>query len=302
MDRALFVGPLDRVLLLRTVPMLEELGPIQLAAIAQHARERFLTRGTSLRLGRDAAETIHLVVDGELEMTRSDGTSRTLARGDAVGFLEMLSRSELALEVRAISDTTTLELDWDAQIDVCEEHFAVVMQYVAHLSGRILDALGERPAASQGPVQLLESQRFSAALNLIERTLVLSGSGALSSGCLDALSELAHHVKEVRSGGGHELWAIDDPADHFLLIAAGCIRCGPAAGAFEHRAGTVVGLYESLCRRPRWHGARSESGTIALRIEIEPFIDILEDHFDLALDLLAALARELMELEEPTAP
>jgi len=298
MDKALFVGPLDRVLLLRTLPMLQGLGPVQLAAIAQHAQERFLPRTTTLSLADGVNEAIHLIVDGQLEVRRQDGAPRTFQPGDAVGFTEMLSRSNPRLEVRASVDTTTLELDWDAQLDVCEEHFPVVMQYVSYIAATLVEKLKQQPIATMDPVPLIESQGFEAQLNLIERVLVLSRSGAFSSGCLDALSELAHHVTEIGWRAGEQIWARDDRADHFLVLASGSVRCHPpAGGSFVCHAGNVLGIHAALSQRPRWHNTVTEQEIIALRVDIEPFIDILEDHFDLALDFLALLATDLMALE-----
>jgi CRP-like cAMP-binding protein len=298
MDRVLFVGPLDRVLLLRTLPMLEGLGPIQLAAIAQHAKERHFPRDSVLELGSGGSEAIHLVMDGELSAEGQEGTERTIQRGDAVGFIEMLSRAGPKIAYRARVDTTTLELDWDAQIDVCEEHFAVVMQYVRYVARLATDRLRTQPQSARGPVPLIAAQQFDAEMNLIERTLVLSRSEAFSSGCLDALAELAHHVKEVRWRKGERIWNEGDPAEYFLLVAAGTLNCAsPQTGKFLCHAGAPVGVHEALGEGKRWHTAVCKQDAVAMRIEVEPFIDILEDHFDLALDLLAALAGDVLAHE-----
>jgi CRP-like cAMP-binding protein len=303
MDKTLFVGPLDRVLLLRTLPMLQGLGPIQLAAIAQHAKETFLPRNTTLHLADGVNEAIHLIVDGQIEVRRDNGSPRQLGPGDAVGFTEMLSRSTPGLEVRASADTTTLELDWDAQLDVCEEHFPVVMQYLRYIATATVELLKRQPAQAIHPIPVIEAQGFESPLNLIERTLVLSRSCAFSNGCLDALSELAHHVTEIRWSAGEQIWARNDPADYFLLLASGSVRCYPPYGSsFAYHAGNVLGMYAALSEAPRWHDAVSEQRAIALKIDIEPFIDILEDHFDLALDFLSRLASDLMALESIAGP
>jgi CRP-like cAMP-binding protein len=297
-DSVFFVGPLDRVLLLRTLPILEGLGPIQIAAIAQHARERLLERDTVLQVGDGATEAILLVIDGELEVNQH-GVMRTLRSGAAVGFLEMLSPPGPKLEVRACVDTTTLELDWDAQIDVCEEHFAVVTQYIGFVAKQTVDRLRRLSPESRGLVPLIDAQKFGQPLNLLERTLVLSRSQAISSRCMDALFELAHHVKEVRWHDGEQVWASGDPSDYFLLVAAGTLRCDSASGSrFDYGAGNALGMYEALCKERRWHSTTSQGDSVGLKIDVEPFMDILEDHFDLALDLLAALAGELLRLEQ----
>jgi CRP-like cAMP-binding protein len=298
-DKVLFVGPLDRVLLLRTLPMLEGLGPVQLAAIAQHAEERHFARDSVLRLGNGDTEAIHVVMDGELSALGPDQREHRLQRGDAVGFVEMLSGSHETIVCRANVDTTTLALDWDAQIDVCEEHFAVVMQYIRYIARQCTARLAQRPQQSNVPVPVIAEQRFHADMNLLERTLVLSRSKAFSSGCLDALAELAHHVTQEHWRAGESIWETGQTAGHFLLVAAGALRCtSEQTGTFLRHAGAPVGIHEALGREKRWHGATCEQDAVTIRIDVEPFMDILEDHFDLALDLLAVLAGELSRLEQ----
>lgn len=296
MDDVLFVGPLDRVLVLRTQPMLEGLPARLLAAIAQHARERHFARGALLQAADEAAEAVHLIVSGAVEVVRSDAEPHVLEVGEAVGFVEMLSRAHSRLEARAVAETVTLELDWDAQLAVCEEHFPVVMQYLAHLARRTIAAMRARelePGAApvcSGPLE--------AGLSLIDRLLVLSRSAVFSTGCWDALAELGHHVTEVRWRDGQSIWEIFDPSEYFFLIVAGAVSCaGPDGERFERKPGATVGMYTALSKGARWHEAKSVGNTLALRVDLEPFMDILEDHFDLTLDFLAQLATRLIKLE-----
>jgi CRP-like cAMP-binding protein len=297
MDRALFVGPLDRVLMLRTLPMLEGLEPIYLAAIAQHARERFFPAGTVLQSAKDLTESVHLIVEGELEVRHDGGPARRAGAGEAVGFVETLSRSAEPLDVSAVTDAVTLEFDSDAQLDVCEEHFPVLMQYLGYLARSITAQLKCKAVASFGPVPLIAAQAFGPELNFIERVLVLSRSRAFSAGCLDALCELAQHVTERTWKNGERLWSAGDPADNFCLLVSGSIRCSASSEElFLVHAGRVIGMYEALGSGERWFEAQSIGLSTGLRIDSEPFIDILEDHADLALDVMALLANEFLAL------
>jgi hypothetical protein len=51
-----------------------------------------------------------------------------------------------------------------------------------------------------------------------------------------------------------------------------------------------VGNLESLAGDPRWFLARAETPLVVLRFETAAFLDQLEDHFDMAVDFMAALA------------
>jgi signal-transduction protein with cAMP-binding, CBS, and nucleotidyltransferase domain len=298
MDNVLFVGPLDRVLVLRTQPMLEGLPPGQLAAVAQHARERHFARGAVLQAADRAAEAVHLIVSGAVEVARANDTPRVLEAGEAVGFVEMLSRMHSRREARAVAETVTLELDWDAQLAVCEEHFPVVMQYLAYLARRTIAAMRDGALGFGQARPPVRSRALENGMSLIDRLLVLSRSRVFSEGGWDALAELGRHVAEVRWRDGEAIWGISDPSEHFFLIVEGSAHCvGPDGEHFERRSGATLGMYTALSSGMRWHEATSVGATLALRIDLEPFLDILEDHFDLTLDFLGQLATRLVALE-----
>lgn len=294
MDRAIFGGPMDRVLVLRTMPMFDGLGPIQLAAIAQHSTERFVERGSLAKVTNPDHESVLLVVEGELEEVGT-GLQRSYSKGDSAGFVEMLAGSHTGLALEARVDSMLLELNWDAQLNVCEEHFAVIMSYIAFLASRLVERTRALSVAEHGPVPLIAAQDFGRTLDLNERLLLLSRSGAFSAGCLDALSELSHHAEELALSAGTQIWSAGQEANSFILIASGAIRLDDEGGrSAVYRAGTAAGMAESLSPYHRRFSAVAIEPTIALRIQIESFMDMLEDHFDLSLDVLSTLARRLM--------
>lgn len=298
MEQMSFGGPVDRVLLMRTMPMFEGLGPVPLAAIARHSVDRFVPRGSTVELGGDHAGKVLLVVEGELEST-DGGSRRLVTKGDAAGFIERLAHVETRRTLEAKLDTMLLELDWDAQLDVCEEHFSVITSYIGFVATRLVERTQSLSPDEHGPVPLIAAQEFGSLLDLNERLLLLSRSGAFSSGCLDALSELSHHAEELRLKEGRKIWSAGQEADGFVLIASGALRLDDQSGGSAiYRAGTAAGMAESLSRNYRRFSAVTIEPTVALRVHIESFMDILEDHFDLSLDVLSTLARRLLAAGE----
>jgi CRP-like cAMP-binding protein len=59
-----------------------------------------------------------------------------------------------------------------------------------------------------------------------------------------------------------------------------------------------VALSDCCRDEPHSFGAVTETGVQLLRIDKSHYIDLLEDHFDHALDLLAILAQRHIELRE----
>ncbi len=296
-DKVVLVGPLDRVLYLRTLPVFEPLSPEALAAIAQHARERFVRRGTTVLRPDRPAEAVYMVVDGRISVYRDGRRVEEAGPGEAVGFLHLLSRSSHGIEARADVDTLTLELDWDAQLDVCEDHFPVLMQYVRYLSRRSVAELSRLADGTRlgeaGDAPFVGAR----ALNLVERMLGLRRSRPFSTCSVDALSELARHVVEQRLRAGQPVWARGTPAGHLLLVVAGCVRCQVDPGrAFLAGPGVALGMHEALMDGVRWYDAATTEDLVGLRIDVEPLVDILEDHFEMAVELTSMMAVRLMEL------
>ncbi len=133
-------------------------------------------------------------------------------------------------------------------------------------------------------------------LDVVERLLVLHATGVFPLRAPDALGELARHVEEVRVAPGSAVWGRGDPAYDFLAIVDGEIRCTVGAGqdaVFVGPAG-VVGMHEAIGYNDRWCDAVAMTPCTALRIDVESLLDIMEDHFDMAIDFLALRAAETL--------
>jgi CRP-like cAMP-binding protein len=51
-----------------------------------------------------------------------------------------------------------------------------------------------------------------------------------------------------------------------------------------------------LYGEPRWYTAVTETDVVALRSDLDSFLDVLEDHPDIARDVLVGMARNLFRL------
>jgi CRP-like cAMP-binding protein len=53
--------------------------------------------------------------------------------------------------------------------------------------------------------------------------------------------------------------------------------------------------------RPRWYTAVTETPLVALRGDTESLLDVLEDHFDLSIGLVEAMARRVIDIRRESA-
>lgn len=300
-DNVYFVGPLERVVYLRTVPASESLGFEELVSIAQRARERFFPKGSFLiQRGQDAA-AFHLVVEGQVQVWREGLPSETIGPQEVVGFLHLLARADERLEARAETDVLTLEFDSDAQMDLCEEHFGILLNYASFLCGALKrerikhPGLGGCPSAPAAPSPTRNGPA------LVDRVLAFFESPAFCNCSVDGLGELARHVSDAPFNSGDQIWKKGERAGHFLLIVSGKVECSVDGRRFGVDSGGLAGMEEALSGEPRWHEARAASPVEALRIDVEPFLDILEDHFEMAMQFLSSIALRVIELQELNA-
>ena len=255
-DRVAFVGPLDRVLYLRTLPTFERLGPPELGAIAQHARERSFRRGAVLLDPARPVETAYVVIDGQVTIARGDGLPGTAGPSDAVGILELLARQPGGLSAVAATDTLTLELDWEAQVGVCEDYFTILQQYLRVLALRFIHEMRRLPVDSRLGRATAEHHAGTRNLDLAQRLIAVAHARAFSDCNLDALVELARHAQERTLAVGEILWRQRDPATHTLPCsppARSRARPAPTAGASLRDRPLPWG-----CTRP-WPASRAGS-------------------------------------------
>ncbi|HSM60784.1 MAG TPA: cyclic nucleotide-binding domain-containing protein [Longimicrobiales bacterium] len=278
-------GPL---LHLSTARSFQRLAPAHLLAVAGEAEEVSLPRGSPVLVPHEPTRAMHVVVDGIISVARR-GERWSVGAGEDVGFLEVLAREAAGAEATAESDTVALRLDGDALREVQERHFGVLSGLVAEVAARVarnraalLEAVRGMPgAAPLGP-----------GLGRVERMLALHRSPAFPSAGMDALAELADHMRETHLVDEEPLWMAHDPASFFYLVCSGTVRYG-GPGRSESTAigpGGVPGLPVTLSGGSRAFDAVAAGPVIALLVEQDAFLDVLEDHFEMASAFLARLA------------
>jgi CRP-like cAMP-binding protein len=117
---------------------------------------------------------------------------------------------------------------------------------------------------------------------------------------IDGLIQLARQAREVRHPAGAQLWSRGDSAGFSCVLIRGTVRCAldDQGRHFRCGPGYPLGNLESLAGEPRWYDAVSESPLVTLRSETDVMIDILEDHFEMAIGYLAELADRIIQARE----
>jgi CRP-like cAMP-binding protein len=286
----------QRVLALKTFPVLAELEADDLAAIAERMRGGRLSRGSVLTNGPDAPTAIHLVLDGDVDECGDDGQVRRHRAPRIVGGLEALS-GRARRTVVAATDVETLTLDADAALwEVLEESFDLTLACLAEIARatcvvrrRLLPSGGyAAPDAASIPERPLDPASQIAAMRR---------AGPLAGAPIHALGLLVHEGALVRADGDRRIWSIGDDADRVLAVLAGRLRASsPEGHAFDFGAGAIVGADTALAGEPRWFDLVATGRVTFLDLPTERLLDVLEDDWPMAAHVLRVEARELVTL------
>jgi signal-transduction protein with cAMP-binding, CBS, and nucleotidyltransferase domain len=297
------IGTLERILYLKKLPVFAHLPLDALAAIAEVLRERQFPRGAVVQREGEAVGRIQIVLDGEISVSRNGLPLAPVGPGTPMGALPVLARDSHGFSGVARSDTFALELDSEALLEVCEDHFEIVHQVLRYLSHWVVSI--EQKRGPQGrPGEGRFSRLATGELDLVERIFFLRQITPFARSSISALAELSRGLTEVHFQSGVPLWVEGDAAHYVLLIVDGRVGCESAAHGhrFEANAGQAVAAMEAVAEVPHWFSATTQTPVAALHGTIEGLIDVFEDNFEMAMDYAAVLARGLMSYLERAGP
>ena len=297
-DTMHLVGPMERTLFLRSLPVLGDLQAAELAVIAEYAVERHCKKGEVIHRRGERVDAFHIVVEGRVQVEGGEHPAGfEVEAEDQVGLLSLLSQSEEGIDAVASVDSLLLEIDADLLYDLFEEHFYFVHGVIRRLAHSILE---ERKQIPEGEFlgrrdPLIECP--DRPLDFVERVVLVQRGRTFVNSGLDALASLARKMSEVRMLAGTEIWPRGALSGHVLMILSGVVECRQAdgRGTFRCGAGYPLGNVESLAGEPRWYDAVAETDIVALRGETETFLDMLEDDFQMACDFLQSFSGGLIE-------
>ncbi len=296
------VGPVERALALRSLPLFRGLQPREVSMLAQLLREDVVPPGQVLQSAGRRIDAVHLLTDGRVRLQRDGVAGVALEAPAALGLIELLAGEPAHLTAIADSDVNALTIDRGALLDVLEDQFSVVL----HLRA----ALGRQIAARQAELGRYDLPRAgepiapatiaSAPLDIVESLLWLEQVPELRALGVAVLAALLGQEPTVRFAAGEALLEAGTEASRLVVLVEGAVVCTPADGAAPFRAahGDVLGCDAVLAGLVHPYSAVAETPGVAIPIDAQVFWDLAEDHFHVARAALAMSARRLLWLDE----
>ena len=274
---------IERMLALRQLPGFGDTELGELAVLAENAVERTYAAGSVVASPGSRAAAIHLILDGALQ-----APGRTWGPRSLLGALEAISGRALAERVVATTTTRTLELTTAAFAEILEDNYGVLSTTRRLLARRLLafdNALVTAPRAS---VEL-------GSLGMVERLLILRARLPFGTSSLQALSTLAQATEELRFRAGSAIHRRSEEAAGPLMVLDGFVRMRRGDGReLVTSRSTIAGL-ETIAEVAYLADADALTDVHALRLPTGALFDVMEDHSDFAIALLARMAGDLLD-------
>ena len=141
MDTLQTVSILERILLLREVPIFADLLPEDLEQIAEIAREQWFPGDSFLCRAGDEGDAMYIIVSGEVQVRKQDGNEEKIlavrGSGDFVGEMAIIESAPRAATLKAQGDVRVLVINGEAFTSILRDRPDVSISVLRMLSRRL---------------------------------------------------------------------------------------------------------------------------------------------------------------------
>ena len=126
----------QRILLLKDIPLFSGMSPDSLALLAEVAEESTVGRGSKIFEKGSKGESLYVLIEGSVRIHDEGKTIATLENGDFFGELSILDQEARSASATAESDSFFLRID--------QESFRKILRSHADLAENLLSSLAQR--------------------------------------------------------------------------------------------------------------------------------------------------------------
>jgi CRP-like cAMP-binding protein len=286
-------GLRDRLLALRSQPLLAPVDDDGLLLLAEHARSARYRAGEVVAREGEPSRGIFVILEGSLVVSYQGKNTVTLSPGSAFGTLALLARQPSGLAV-ASEGTRLLEIPVAAFENALDENHSLLRSALAIVGSDVLEARDNLPVDPNAPHEIDEGAYFPEPKSMVERLIELR-AGSFGSMNLEALVDLSRQMVEVRYRPGDCIWSAGDVSTYSLTIDHGRIRCtAPDGRHVDVARGFTIGVLDVWGLRRRVYDAHAVTDVIAYRVAFESFLTLLETHVEVGLEVLRGFAASLL--------
>jgi CRP-like cAMP-binding protein len=277
---------IHRLLTLRQFPGFADAELEELAVIGDNVTERTLLEYEVAAPG-GRVPPLQLVVEGRIE---SGG--HVYGPRQVFGALEVIAGRPLAEAAIATERTRVLQLAPADFANLLEDNFGLLTNVRRSLAHRLL-AAGVRGYTRPRLPYVVRPD----SLGLVDRLVLLRHQITFATGRIQALASLAQATREVYFHPGEAITRAGALATSSYVLIDGGVRTSEGRTLGPNVA---IGVVEALAETAYTTTAEATTLVRALEIPSISLFDVIEDHTDLALSLVARLASALLDIEPAT--
>jgi len=280
------VSPLDRALFLAAQPYFNELDASIVATLAAYTEERFARPGEWIHHEGESIREVYFLAEGRVSLMRQGEVLREFSSPAGVGVAASLSGLRWTPGIVATEPTVYLALPRSDFMQILEDRFPLFLEIARTLS----EQDGELVLAGSAPAQIPET------LDLVGRIVAARRNPLFAEANLTVLIELLKTAEEVRLSAGERLEHVGDSKDQGLIIPIeGSLTVNDGESIAGAGPGDVLGLAELFNNDSSTVRIEAATASRVLWISKEKLIDIIEDHFEVALIVLRHLSMRFMD-------
>jgi CRP-like cAMP-binding protein len=164
------LSPVERVLILKGVDLLKDVGPRHLVGLANAAKEIEIAEGQVLYTEVDRADALYIVVEGRVQLSTEGRITSEVGPGEAFGTWSLVDDAARGHRALCLSDGRTLGLQRDDFYDLAAGDLTLLTELVRVLAKRLRELAAAAPAGEarvegegvEKPAALVEEESAAA--------------------------------------------------------------------------------------------------------------------------------------------
>jgi CRP-like cAMP-binding protein len=263
--------------------------------LTQILEEHPLRGGDPLWLAGASVDHCYFMRDGRVQLTRPGAPPWTFEGRWILGSFEPrgapASHSAVALE-----DFDALRMPRRAWFRLLADSFALTRRSIVGAAATVAQ-LEERLPLARAKTPPRESPASCGSvdepLGVLGRLAALAELEETRNVGVQALADLAAASDEIALKAGDTLFNVGDSHSHLVLVAAGTVETARREPDLVRRygPGALVGGAAALCERINLWEARATTAARVVAVPAEAWLDMVEEHAELAESVVSALAR-----------
>ncbi len=136
---------LEKILILKTVPLFKDIPEPALADFISSAEELAAVEGADLLNVNDEWSDMYVVLQGRLRVHKDGKTLKELGNTSVLGVLYALDPSVSGVAVSVLEDTTLFRVPSETLYQLMSEHKSLEKAIIGSLCGQLRDLSGDTP-------------------------------------------------------------------------------------------------------------------------------------------------------------